>query len=193
MLPIAGWLQASRHSSLVKAMLSPKPQYRGRQEQRVWSGTSTENGMDEMRINLTVRYEERSQAKALGARWDAARKTWYVINPEDMAPLLRWMPGTKFTECPPEPQAPIEREERGRSKWRRDGLSDLFGKAPGKEEKRLAYQEKMRQGFATPRTDHSLPDCGCSHVAPWEHCDHSMPWPVLDADQAAHMKSITKE
>jgi hypothetical protein len=30
-----------------------------------------------------------------------------------------------------------------------------------------------KPGVATKRTDHSLPDCGCTHVAPWEHCQHT--------------------
>ena len=29
-----------------------------------------------------------------------------------------------------------------------------------------------KPGVATPRTDHSLPDCGCTHVAPWDTCAH---------------------
>lgn len=30
-----------------------------------------------------------------------------------------------------------------------------------------------KPGVATPRTDFSLPDCGCTHIAPWEHCEHT--------------------
>lgn len=43
-----------------------------------------------MRVNLFMPFEERDQARRLGARWDAARKTWYVENPNDMQPFLRW-------------------------------------------------------------------------------------------------------
>lgn len=45
-----------------------------------------------MRINLNVPYEERHEAKALGARWDLARKTWYVSDVEDLTPFFAWMP-----------------------------------------------------------------------------------------------------
>lgn len=44
-----------------------------------------------MRVNLTVPFSENAQVKALGARWDASRKLWYVTDPEDLTPLTRWM------------------------------------------------------------------------------------------------------
>lgn len=46
-----------------------------------------------MRINLAVPYEDKDQAKRLGARWDAARRVWYLIDPEDLAPFAQWMRG----------------------------------------------------------------------------------------------------
>lgn len=45
-----------------------------------------------MRINLNVPFEEKDQARSLGAMWDAARKTWYVENKERLEPFLKWMP-----------------------------------------------------------------------------------------------------
>lgn len=45
-----------------------------------------------MRTNLKVPYAEKDEARKHGARWDAARKTWYVENVENIAPLMRWMP-----------------------------------------------------------------------------------------------------
>ena len=45
-----------------------------------------------MRVNLKVPYSENPQAKRLGARWDPARKVWYVENVEKLDPFLRWMP-----------------------------------------------------------------------------------------------------
>jgi hypothetical protein len=41
---------------------------------------------------LFVPFEEKDEARRLGARWDAVRKTWYVENLEDLVPFLRWMP-----------------------------------------------------------------------------------------------------
>lgn len=44
-----------------------------------------------MRINLTCPYEDKDEAKSLGARWDAAKKVWYIINPTSLAPFARWL------------------------------------------------------------------------------------------------------
>ena len=45
-----------------------------------------------MRMNLKVPFAEKDEAKKLGARWDAARKLWYVDSPADMAPFSKWSP-----------------------------------------------------------------------------------------------------
>lgn len=45
-----------------------------------------------MRVNLKVPFAEKDEAKKLGARWDAARKIWYVEGKADMAPFSRWSP-----------------------------------------------------------------------------------------------------
>lgn len=45
-----------------------------------------------MRTNLCVPYSEKDQARKLGARWDAARRCWYVEDAENLAPFLRWLP-----------------------------------------------------------------------------------------------------
>jgi hypothetical protein len=46
-----------------------------------------------MRINLNCPYEDKDRAKALGARWDVARKVWYVIDPQDLQPFAQWIKG----------------------------------------------------------------------------------------------------
>ncbi len=45
-----------------------------------------------MRLDLKVPFTEKDQAKKLGARWDAARKTWYIEGKEDTTPFSRWSP-----------------------------------------------------------------------------------------------------
>lgn len=45
-----------------------------------------------MRFNLKVPFAEKEAAKKLGARWDAARKIWYVVNQDDMQPFSKWSP-----------------------------------------------------------------------------------------------------
>jgi hypothetical protein len=46
-----------------------------------------------MRVDLVVPFEEKEQAKSKGARWDPARKTWYVIDPAELHVFGRWIPG----------------------------------------------------------------------------------------------------
>ena len=43
-----------------------------------------------MRTNLSVPFAEKDEAKALGARWDPARKCWYVQD-KDLGPFERWL------------------------------------------------------------------------------------------------------
>lgn len=45
-----------------------------------------------MRTNLKVPFAEKDEAKKLGARWDAARKIWFVEDKADLAPFARWAP-----------------------------------------------------------------------------------------------------
>lgn len=52
-----------------------------------------------MRTNLEVPFEDKGKAQALGARWDAARRTWYVPDGVDAAKFLRWIPGLKVSKA----------------------------------------------------------------------------------------------
>ncbi len=45
-----------------------------------------------MRTNLQVPFAEKDAAKQLGARWDPARKVWYVENKPDLSPFTKWLP-----------------------------------------------------------------------------------------------------
>lgn len=45
-----------------------------------------------MRINLVTPFAEKDAAKALGARWDSAKKIWYIMDVADLTPFLRWIP-----------------------------------------------------------------------------------------------------
>jgi putative DNA primase/helicase len=42
------------------------------------------------RIYLAVPYDERNEAKALGARWDAVKKAWYIGTEADPAKTAKW-------------------------------------------------------------------------------------------------------
>lgn len=45
-----------------------------------------------MRLNLKVPFAEKDEAKKLGARWDPARKIWYVPAGVDASAFSRWQP-----------------------------------------------------------------------------------------------------
>ena len=45
-----------------------------------------------MRVNLVVPYREKDSVRRLGAKWDMARKTWYVVDVENLERFLRWIP-----------------------------------------------------------------------------------------------------
>jgi hypothetical protein len=62
-----------------------------------------------MRINLKVPFAEKDQAKALGARWDPAKKTWYIVDKPDLSPFSAWMDLGAAEQKPvaPMPVAPV--------------------------------------------------------------------------------------
>jgi hypothetical protein len=45
-------------------------------------------------ITLDVPFAEKDEAKALGARWDAQARSWYIDASRDPAPFSRWLPPT---------------------------------------------------------------------------------------------------
>jgi hypothetical protein len=59
-----------------------------------------------MRINLKTPFAEKDAVKALGARWDAKLKVWYIADVADLAPFLRWIPTTVAAAADPHGDAP---------------------------------------------------------------------------------------
>ena len=53
-----------------------------------------------MRIDLNCPYAEKDVAKGLGARWDAARKVWFIVDVEDLTPFMRWIKTKKAVVAP---------------------------------------------------------------------------------------------
>jgi hypothetical protein len=100
-----------------------------------------------MRINLKVPFAEKDTAKALGARWDPAKKIWYVKDVADFTPLSRWIPDV---------QAVAEGATGGVTKQSID-----TGKAPSKQ------TDGVVTGPAVV-----APHCGCN-VQPWDDCEHT--------------------
>lgn len=43
-----------------------------------------------MKTYLHVPFKEKDHAKALGARWDAHNRLWYVPAGRPLAPFMRW-------------------------------------------------------------------------------------------------------
>ena len=46
-----------------------------------------------MALYLDVPYEQKDQAKIIGAKWDRDRKHWYAVNKYDYYKFLDWIPG----------------------------------------------------------------------------------------------------
>ena len=53
-----------------------------------------------MRINLVTPFAEKDAVKALGARWDGAKKVWYIADVADLTPFMRWIPNLEAAKGP---------------------------------------------------------------------------------------------
>jgi hypothetical protein len=54
-----------------------------------------------MKTYLFVPYEEKDEAKRLGARWDAEQKKWYVPDGLNVEPFSRWLDREVHTSADP--------------------------------------------------------------------------------------------
>jgi len=100
-----------------------------------------------MRVDLRVPFAEKDAAKALGARWDAAKKIWYVQDVAELTPFMRWNPALK---------AASQGSAGGTTRQ-----STKTGKAA------VEPSEGAITGPAAV-----TPHCGCN-VLPWEDCEHT--------------------
>lgn len=116
-----------------------------------------------MRVNLNVPYAEKDLAKALGARWDVAKRVWYVEDLPRLEPFLRWMP--KHLTAPSKPV--VSKPKVAAKRQVKSKKSHL--KAMNRLEEK---KQDIIYGPVTPRTDFSLKDTGCS-CPPWEWCEHN--------------------
>jgi len=97
-----------------------------------------------MRINLVTPFAEKDAVKALGARWDAAKKCWYIVDVADLAPFKRWILDMA-------------------------AAMDVPGATP-KATKPKASPPKAANAPTT--LVNGVPDCGCD-VLPWDDCVHT--------------------
>jgi len=56
--------------------------------------------MADSKTYLNVPFAEKDAAKALGARWDAANKKWYVSSDKDITLFAQWQPQSGTLESP---------------------------------------------------------------------------------------------
>lgn len=106
-----------------------------------------------MRINLITPFSEKDAVKALGARWDSARKIWYVVDPQDLTPFMRWIPDVD--------SAMEDASVVGQS---------TTGTTPAKVARVVP---KDKASVVTGPTG-EITHCGCD-VLPWIDCAHTAP------------------
>ena len=59
--------------------------------------------MADSKTYLNVPFAQKDAAKALGARWDAANKKWYVLADKDIALFAQWQSQSGTMESPSTP------------------------------------------------------------------------------------------
>jgi hypothetical protein len=90
------------------------------------------------RIDLRVPFNQKDEARSLGARWDAHRKLWYVPEGVAAAPLAKWLPVR---------QTPTVRSDRylllvtTRDCWRCNATTRVFGIALPEGYQRMHFYE----------------------------------------------------
>ena len=100
-----------------------------------------------MRINLVTPFAEKDAVKALGARWDATKKIWYIADVADLSPFLRWIPNLAAA-----------------TEDSTDGATRPTKSTP------KASINQFKGPTTGPTVD--VPHCGCN-VLPWEDCEHT--------------------
>jgi hypothetical protein len=97
-----------------------------------------------MRINLVTPFAEKDAVKTLGARWDAAKKCWYIVDIADLAPFARWIPNMETAV-------------------------DVTGSTPKVTKPKFT----LTTFVSTPaKSDPGVAACG-SDVLPWDDCVHT--------------------
>lgn len=100
-----------------------------------------------MRINLVTPFAEKDAVKALGARWDASKKVWYIIDVADITPFSSWIPSLEAA-----------------TEDLKEGVTQLTKNVP-----KASIQQSMG---TTSKSTIEVPHCGCN-VLPWEDCLHT--------------------
>lgn len=101
-----------------------------------------------MRINLKTPFAEKDAVKALGARWDATRKIWYIVDVPDLTPFMRWIPDVLAAS--------------------EDSAAQGSASPSAAPLKAAARQS----GGVITRSTVVVPRCGCNTL-PWLDCPHT--------------------
>lgn len=80
--------QAEQIQQQAEQMQTPEQQEKQQAPKKEWK---------EM-IKLSVPYDEKDEAKKLGAKWSAKQETWYVLDGADLQPFYNWLPKEKKVE-----------------------------------------------------------------------------------------------
>ena len=96
-----------------------------------------------MRINLKTPFADKEAAKALGARWDGAKKIWYITDVADLTPFMRWIPDLAAASAPASSSA-----------------------AP------TTQAAKRQSAGVITRPATTVAHCGCAAL-PWVACEHT--------------------
>jgi len=99
-----------------------------------------------MRLNLVTPFSEKDAVKALGGRWDAAKKCWYINDDTDLTPFMRWIPNLEVA------------------------MDVSGGTAPTAKSKFTLPPPAIATTPSKPAADKA--DCGCD-VLPWNDCIHT--------------------
>lgn len=102
----------------------------------------------EMRINLVTPFAEKDAVKALGARWDASKKLWYIVDVTDLTPFLRWIPDMGVAT-----ENPVAANQHQDTKPSR-------------------AQSQTPKVLTPSKSVSEVTLCGCS-VLPWDDCVHT--------------------
>ena len=100
-----------------------------------------------MRIDLKVPFADKDAAKTLGARWDAAKRIWYVKDVSDLTPFTRWISSVKAAT---------------------DGSSS----GGTRKSTDTGNASAMQAAGVITGPVVVVPHCGCN-VQPWEDCEHT--------------------
>ena len=97
-----------------------------------------------MRINLVTPFAEKDAVKTLGARWDAAKKCWYIVDVAELAPFARWIPNMETA-------------------------MNVSGATPQMTKPKFSLPKPAN---APAKSVNDVADCGCD-VLPWDDCVHT--------------------